>query len=112
MKASKGRTTVVIAHRLSTIRNADKIVAMKDGHVVEEGNHKELLARKGLYFDLVNAQLLVEEKSGLLGFIFNPFLEVSTPIQSARYSRQISHETPRPNFDLKVDSFFCLKSLD
>ena len=51
------RTTVVIAHRLSTIRNADKIAVLKEGAVVEEGTHDELLANpEGLYFNLVLAQ--------------------------------------------------------
>jgi ATP-binding cassette subfamily B multidrug efflux pump len=45
----KGRTTLVIAHRLSTIRNADLIVVMDKGQVVEQGNHAELVARGGLY---------------------------------------------------------------
>ncbi|PIO69295.1 ABC transporter transmembrane region [Teladorsagia circumcincta] len=58
--ASKGRTTIVIAHRLSTIRNADKIIAMKNGEVVEVGNHDELIARKGLYHELVNAQVFAD----------------------------------------------------
>ena len=54
---------MVIAHRLSTIRNADLIVAMKDGSVVETGTHDELVEKKGLYFDLVNAQMVAEEPS-------------------------------------------------
>ncbi|CAG8680719.1 40345_t:CDS:2 [Gigaspora margarita] len=55
-KASKGRTTIVIAHRLSTIRNATKIVVMNKGVIVEMGTHKELMDKKGPYFNLVEAQ--------------------------------------------------------
>ncbi|VDL67477.1 unnamed protein product [Nippostrongylus brasiliensis] len=55
--ASKGRTTIVVAHRLSTIRNANRIIAMKDGVVVETGTHRELMARNGLYHELVSAQV-------------------------------------------------------
>ena len=51
-----GRTTIVIAHRLSTIRNADKIVVMERGQVVDEGTHEELLARGGIYADLYRLQ--------------------------------------------------------
>ena len=52
----KGRTSFVIAHRLSTIRDADLILVMKDGDIVEQGNHEELLAKGGFYADLYNAQ--------------------------------------------------------
>lgn len=52
----KGRTSFVIAHRLSTIRDADIILVMKDGDIVEQGNHEELLAKGGFYADLYNSQ--------------------------------------------------------
>jgi ATP-binding cassette subfamily B multidrug efflux pump len=54
----KGRTTFVIAHRLSTIRDADTILVMDRGRIVEQGNHEELLARRGAYFDLYNSQFV------------------------------------------------------
>jgi ATP-binding cassette subfamily B (MDR/TAP) protein 1 len=54
-RASRGRTTIVVAHRLSTIFNADKIVLLKDGLVVEEGTHQELMAKQSSYYELVNA---------------------------------------------------------
>ena len=52
----KGRTSFVIAHRLSTIRDADLILVMKDGDIIEQGNHEELLARGGFYADLYTSQ--------------------------------------------------------
>ena len=52
----KGRTSFVIAHRLSTIRNADLILVMKDGDIIEQGNHEELLAANGFYANLYNSQ--------------------------------------------------------
>jgi ATP-binding cassette, subfamily B (MDR/TAP), member 1 len=54
-------TTIIIAHRLSTVKNADKIYAIKNGVVLEEGNHKELLARNGYYAGLVKSQMAEEE---------------------------------------------------
>jgi ABC-type multidrug transport system ATPase subunit len=55
-KAKEGRTTIVIAHRLSTIKNADIIVGLERGNVVEYGTHNDLMQRKGLYYELVTAQ--------------------------------------------------------
>lgn len=55
-KLTKGRTSFVIAHRLSTIKNADVILVLKDGDVIEQGNHKELIAKNGFYADLYNSQ--------------------------------------------------------
>ena len=52
----RGRTSFVIAHRLSTIRDADLILVMKDGDIIEQGNHDELLERKGFYYNLYNSQ--------------------------------------------------------
>lgn len=52
----KGRTSFVIAHRLSTIRDADMILVMKDGDIVEQGNHEELIAKNGFYAELYNSQ--------------------------------------------------------
>lgn len=52
----EGRTSFIVAHRLSTIQNADVILVMKDGHIIEQGNHQELLAQKGFYAELYNSQ--------------------------------------------------------
>ena len=52
----RGRTSFVIAHRLSTIKNADMILVMKDGDIIEQGTHDELLAKNGFYAELYNSQ--------------------------------------------------------
>ena len=57
----EGRTSFVIAHRLSTIRNADLILVMKDGNIIEQGNHDELMAQGGFYADLYNSQFTEDE---------------------------------------------------
>jgi ABC-type bacteriocin/lantibiotic exporters, contain an N-terminal double-glycine peptidase domain len=54
----KGRTCFIIAHRLSTIRNADLILVMNEGKIIEKGTHKELLARGGFYAQLYKSQFL------------------------------------------------------
>lgn len=55
-KMMNGRTSFIVAHRLSTIREADIILVMKDGHIIEQGNHEELLQKGGFYANLYNSQ--------------------------------------------------------
>ena len=55
----EGRTSFIVAHRLSTIQNADVILVMKDGHIIEQGNHEELLAEGGFYAKLYNSQFAI-----------------------------------------------------
>ena len=55
-KLMKGRTSFIVAHRLSTIKNADIILVMKDGNIIEQGNHESLLAQNGFYANLYNSQ--------------------------------------------------------
>ena len=55
-KLVEGKTSFIIAHRLSTIKNADLILVMKDGNIIEQGNHEELMAKNGFYADLYNSQ--------------------------------------------------------
>jgi len=59
-KLTRGRTSFVIAHRLSTVKNADLILVMKDGDIIEQGNHKDLLSKNGFYAELYNAQFAEE----------------------------------------------------
>lgn len=63
-EAAKGRTTIVIAHRLATIRNADNIVVLSQGEIIEQGNHNALMANDNLYASLVNGQQIVQEEDG------------------------------------------------
>ncbi len=66
-KVLQGRTSFIVAHRLSTIRNADRILVIQDGEVIESGNHKELMARKGHYYHLYTNQFRSEQETALLG---------------------------------------------
>ena len=59
MASMPKKTSVVVAHRLSTIQDADVIFVMDHGRLIEQGNHAELLARKGKYYDLVNQQMVL-----------------------------------------------------
>ena len=57
-KLMRGRTSFIVAHRLQTIMDADKIIVMKDGHIIETGNHEELLTEGGFYSELFKSQFM------------------------------------------------------
>ena len=63
----EGRTSFVIAHRLSTVRNANKILVIDDGKIIESGNHKELIKSKGYYYELYKNQFIEEKSKVVLG---------------------------------------------
>ncbi len=63
----RGRTSFIIAHRLSTIRNCDRILVLRDGEIIEDGNHEELLAQKGNYWQLYTNQYIQDQEKELLG---------------------------------------------
>src|SRR5688572_21580948 len=63
----EGRTSFVIAHRLSTIRNADMILVLKDGEIIERGKHAELLAKEGFYYELYMSQFKKQEEMEVVG---------------------------------------------
>ena len=65
-KVTVGRTCLMIAHRLSTVRNADMILVVRNGKIVEQGNHKRLLSQKGYYYDLYTRQYEDEATAQLL----------------------------------------------
>ena len=62
----KGRTSFLIAHRLSTVRRADRILLLEAGRILEDGNHSQLMARRGRYFELYTEQFLDEREKQLL----------------------------------------------
>ena len=62
-EVSKGMTTIMVAHRLSTVVNADRILVLDEGAIVEEGTHQELLEKKGKYYELVNSQIQDDKQS-------------------------------------------------
>ncbi|KAK9367914.1 P-loop containing nucleoside triphosphate hydrolase protein [Lipomyces kononenkoae] len=81
-RASKSRTTIVIAHRLSTVTNADMIVVMKSGAIIENGTHAELIASRGHYYELVQTQNLEQHIIDETEILLDDTLEVDTVANS------------------------------
>ena len=59
----QGKTSIIIAHRISTIKNADKILVLENGEIIEQGTHDALMRQKGSYFELYEKQLLEEAEN-------------------------------------------------
>ncbi|XP_065485891.1 ATP-dependent translocase ABCB1-like isoform X2 [Caloenas nicobarica] len=132
-KAREGRTTVVVAHRLSTVRNADLIAVFEDGVITEQGNHFELLERKGIYYKLVNMQAIEaevpssENNENALSVTtseFKPEFQESLPKGLRRQSTRRSMKNPgaenddpdekkcSPDEELPPASFFKIMKLN
>ena len=104
-KAREGRTTIIIAHRLSTIQTADVIIGIEDGRVVEIGSHSELMKKKGLYYDLVNAQTY--------GDVDHTFSDEKTIVRhrSAQVQKQYCHTRRQKDSKPEDGSNPCLGSI-
>ncbi|KAK9235080.1 P-loop containing nucleoside triphosphate hydrolase protein [Lipomyces kononenkoae] len=89
-RASKNRTTIVIAHRLSTIKDADCIVVMRKGTILEMGSHNELLAKHGEYYDLVEAQRIHKQKEEMIEAMQNSHAGSSNSSDSDSMSDSMS----------------------
>ncbi|XP_028607313.2 ATP-dependent translocase ABCB1 isoform X1 [Podarcis muralis] len=129
-KAREGRTTIVIAHRLSTVRNADLIAAFEDGSITEQGTHNELMAKKGVYFKLVNMQSIETEvhsdehelidgkgmsKEALKDFLANGVRRRSTRKSLKRPEEQdkdLEVQTVQPKENLPSVSFLKIMKLN
>ena len=61
-----GRTSLIVAHRLSTIRRANRIILLKNGHILEQGSHRELIDRRGAYFNLYTSQFVEQAETEIL----------------------------------------------
>ena len=103
-KAREGRTTIIVAHRLSTIQNADVIVSLEDGCVAEKGTHAELMEKKGLYYDLVTAQTIVDKDKQSQGILlklkFNNYRDSRIAGHSDGKSKQ-AYKEGSPQYDVK-----------
>jgi ATP-binding cassette subfamily B (MDR/TAP) protein 1 len=95
--AAAGRTIISIAHRLSTIKDADNIVVMTEGRIVEQGTHDELLMRKGAYYSLVEAQKIAETKE------LSSEEQAETDAEDDKLVREKSHGTDHQEYEEDPD---------
>ncbi|KAK9467015.1 P-loop containing nucleoside triphosphate hydrolase protein [Lipomyces arxii] len=102
-RASKNRTTIVIAHRLSTIKDADVIVVMKKGEIIETGTHNELLQKQGEYYDLVQSQKIAKEQEALvLGDEIASSSSETSSISNEKFDASDSLEKVKTKLSVKV----------
>ncbi|KAJ3357639.1 Multidrug resistance protein 1 [Entophlyctis luteolus] len=106
--AARNRTTIVVAHRLSTIKNADLIVVMGDGQIIEQGTHNELLDRKGAYADLVAAQALREAADDTSA----PNTAVDSSASPKIDLKAVQPSTPKAEEFIVADAFVSRKDVD
>lgn len=91
-RASKGRTTIIVSHRMSAIKNADRIVFIDKGKVVEDGTHSELIALNGRYYDMVKSTHEDLERSNELDVDEEIISEFETKCLNRQFSYEISPE--------------------
>ena len=108
-----GRTTLIIAHRLSTIRNADKIIVMQKGEVVEEGDHDSLMRARSTYFGLVEQQILRQaEEEEELEFKRQETIRALSSVQEDQYliEQQIRRSIADGGTNLSVPDLYGKKN--
>lgn len=100
-RAKQGRTTIIIAHRLSTIKNADLIISIEKGHVMEHGTHEELMEKRGLYYMLVSSQAEKEQTVGIERTADNEEETEVQPTNSEQRSDEDDDDTVENTVDLQ-----------